>query len=100
MATFSAEHQLNTIPSWHFFTGSVPALKAIWHAYGIMVDAPTPTADIVHTSAVYFIDPQGRGKYLASPMTDHTKAGTAYLPADQIASWGHGIALLARQLAR
>jgi hypothetical protein len=30
---------------------------------------------------------------------DHTKSGTAYLPPRQIVSWGHGIALLARQLA-
>jgi len=32
-------------------------------------------------------------------MDDHTASGTAYLPADQLASWEHGIALVARQLA-
>jgi cytochrome oxidase Cu insertion factor (SCO1/SenC/PrrC family) len=100
MAQYSSEHQLATIPDWHFLTGPVPQLQTVWRDYNVEVQAPNPNADIVHTSAVYFIDPQGREKYLASPMTDHTKAGTAYLPADQIASWGHGIALLARQLAR
>jgi cytochrome oxidase Cu insertion factor (SCO1/SenC/PrrC family) len=100
MALYSGEHQLTTIPDWHFLTGPVPQLQTVWRDYNVEVQAPNPKADIVHTSAVYFIDPQGREKYLASPMTDHTKAGTAYLPADQITSWGHGIALVARQLAR
>jgi len=100
MAQYSSEQQLTTIPDWHFLTGPVGRLQTVWRDYNVAVEAPNPNADIVHTSAVYFIDPQGREKYLASPMTDHTKAGTAYLPAGQIASWGHGIALLARQLAR
>jgi cytochrome oxidase Cu insertion factor (SCO1/SenC/PrrC family) len=100
MALYSGEHELSTIPSWHFFTGSVPRLQSVWHAYNIEVEAPNPDADIVHTSAVYFIDPQGREKFLASPMVDHTKTNQAYLPAGQITSWGRGIALIARQLAR
>jgi cytochrome oxidase Cu insertion factor (SCO1/SenC/PrrC family) len=100
MAQYSGEHQLSSIPSWHFFTGSVPRLQSVWHAYSIEVEAPNPDADIVHTSAVYFIDPQGQEKFLASPMVDHNKKNQAYLPAGQIASWGRGIALIARQLAR
>ena len=100
MAQYSGEHDLSTIPSWHFFTGSGPRLQSVWQAYGIEVQAPNPDADIVHTSAVYFIDPQGREKFLASPMVDHTKKNQAYLPASQITSWGRGIALIARQLAR
>ena len=30
MATYTRAQALNTIPSWHFFTGPVPALKAVW----------------------------------------------------------------------
>jgi cytochrome oxidase Cu insertion factor (SCO1/SenC/PrrC family) len=99
MAKYTRAQALNTIPSWHFFTGPVPALKAVWRGYHIQVYAPNPDADVQHTSAVYFIDPQGRERYLASPEVDHTKSGTAYLPASQQIAWGHGIALLARQLA-
>ena len=51
---YSREHQLISIPDWHFFTGPIAALQAVWRAY---------------------------------------------LPADQIAGWGRGIALLARALA-
>ena len=57
-------------------------------------------ADIVHTSVVYFIDPDGKERFAASPMVDHTTKGTAYLPVAQQAAWARGIALITRQLAR
>jgi protein SCO1 len=100
VAAFSREQQLNLIPSWHFLTGPAASLQAVWNAYHVYVQAPGPDADIVHTSVVYFIDPGGRERFAASPMADHTENGTAYLPLFQQAAWGHGIALIARQLAR
>jgi len=99
VAAYSRQEALNTIPGWHFFTGPVPALKTAWRDYNIAVQAPNPDADIVHTSALYFIDAQGREAFLASPMVDHTKKGTAYLPAKQVAQWATGIALIAHHLA-
>ena len=99
MAKYTRAQQLNTIPSWHFLTGPVPALKLVWRGYNIQVYAPNANADVQHTSAVYFIDPQGRERYLASPEVDHTKSGASYLPASQQIAWGRGIALVARQLA-
>jgi cytochrome oxidase Cu insertion factor (SCO1/SenC/PrrC family) len=99
MAAYSRQEALNTIPSWHFFTGPASALKTAWRDYNIDVQAPNPDADIVHTSALYFIDPQGREAFLASPMVDHTKKGTAFLPARQVAQWATGIALIAHHLA-
>jgi cytochrome oxidase Cu insertion factor (SCO1/SenC/PrrC family) len=100
VAAFSREHLLTTIPSWHFFTGPVASLEAVWRAYNITVQAPNPNADIVHTSALYFIDPAGRERFIASPMDDKTAQGTSYLPAAQLASWGRGIALVTRHLSR
>jgi protein SCO1 len=100
VAAFSAEHQLTTIPSWHFLTGPPASLRAAWRAYQIEVQAPSRNADIVHTSVVYFIDPSGRERFVAAPMADHTAKGKAYLPADVLAAWGRGIALVTRQLAR
>jgi len=98
MKSFSDEHRLNTIPSWHFFTGPPSALKTVWHNYDIAVEAPNPKADIIHTSIVYFIGPNGRKQYVGVPMDDHTGKGTSYLPANQLASWGKGIALVAQSL--
>ncbi len=95
---YSREHQLISIPDWHFFTGPAAALRAVWRAYNVEVEAPNPDADIVHTSVVYFIGPGGAERYVAAPMADHTSSGAAYLPAGQIAAWGRGIALLARTL--
>jgi cytochrome oxidase Cu insertion factor (SCO1/SenC/PrrC family) len=98
MATFSNAQRLNTIPSWHFFTGPVPALRTTWRNYNVEVAAPNPNADIIHTSAVYFIDAQGRERFLASPMVDHTAGGMSYLPLAQISDWAGGIARLATDL--
>jgi cytochrome oxidase Cu insertion factor (SCO1/SenC/PrrC family) len=99
MAAFTDEQHLNTVPTWHFLTGTVPELKSIWHAYGVEVEAPNPNADVIHSSFMFFIDPQGKERYLADPMVDHTKSGTSYLPASQQIAWGRGIAALANRLA-
>jgi cytochrome oxidase Cu insertion factor (SCO1/SenC/PrrC family) len=96
MAAFITEHQLNTVPTWHFLTGPVGSLATVWNSYGVQVDAPNPTADVIHSSLVYFIDPSGHERFLGSPEDDHRANGEAYLPGDQIASWGQGIALVAR----
>jgi cytochrome oxidase Cu insertion factor (SCO1/SenC/PrrC family) len=99
VAAFSAEQRLTKVPAWHFLTGSYPGLRAVWQDYQIEVDAPGPDADVIHSSQMYFIDPQGRERFLANPMVDHNASGSSYLPADQLASWGQGIALVARHLA-
>lgn len=98
MMAYSREQRLITIPDWHFFTGPVPALRTVWNDYNIQVEAPNPNADIVHSSVVYFIDPSGRERFLASPQVDHSASGSSYLPADQISAWGQGIAQVARTL--
>jgi cytochrome oxidase Cu insertion factor (SCO1/SenC/PrrC family) len=98
VTAFSREQRLTQVPSWHFLTGAYPSLAAVWRDYDISVDAPGPDADVIHSSQMYFIDPQGRERFVADPMVDHTASGSSYLPAGQLASWGQGIALVARQL--
>lgn len=100
VSNFSKEHGLNTIPTWYFLTGPVKVLAAIWHAYGIEVVAPNPKADIIHTSVVYFISPNGQKRYVGVPMSDRNAKHQAYLPADQLSSWGKGIALVAASLSK
>jgi len=98
MAAYSQEHQLTSIPSWHFLTGTLASLREAWQAYDVAVQAPSRNADVIHTSVIYFIDASGRERFVGAPMDDHTAAGAAYLPAGQLTDWGHGIALVARQL--
>jgi cytochrome oxidase Cu insertion factor (SCO1/SenC/PrrC family) len=100
MASYSSAQQLDSIPTWHFVTGSLPSLRAVWNDYQIQVQAPSRNADVIHTSLIYFISPQGKERYAAAPMVDHTMKGTAYLPASQLASWGRGIALVAGAAGR
>jgi cytochrome oxidase Cu insertion factor (SCO1/SenC/PrrC family) len=100
MAAYSTAHRLNTIPSWHFFTGPVPALRTAWRDYNIQVEARSPNADIIHTSVLYFIDAKGAERFIASPMVDHTANGAAYLPLAQLSDWATGIARLADDMAR
>jgi cytochrome oxidase Cu insertion factor (SCO1/SenC/PrrC family) len=98
MAAYSKAHHLDTLPSWHFLTGSASTLQSVWREYNIAVSAPNAKADVVHSSVAYFIDPSGRERYVAFPMIDHTASGAAYLPAGPLAQWGLGIALVARAL--
>jgi cytochrome oxidase Cu insertion factor (SCO1/SenC/PrrC family) len=99
VATFSQAHKLSSLPSWHFLTGPLPALEASWNAYGIAVSDRGRNADVVHTDTMYFIDPQGREQFAATPVADYTASGTAYLPTSDLVSWGKGIALIARSIA-
>jgi protein SCO1 len=99
VAAFSRAEQLDSIGSWHFVTGPVSALRQVWSAYQVQVIAPNPNKDVIHTSLVYFIDAAGRERYVAAPMADHTAAGKAFLPPGELASWGRGIALVARDIS-
>jgi cytochrome oxidase Cu insertion factor (SCO1/SenC/PrrC family) len=96
VAAYSSAQRLSSIGSWHFVTGSLKSLRAVWSDYQIYVRAPSRNADVIHTSLIYFIDPQGNERYVTSPMVNHTKQGMAYLPPGQLAAWGRGIALVTR----
>jgi cytochrome oxidase Cu insertion factor (SCO1/SenC/PrrC family) len=100
MRTFTDEHFLNSIPSWHFMTGPPSLLKAIWSDYGVTVVAPSPTADVVHSSLIFFINRNGQEQYLANPTDLHTASGSSYLPAGSLADWGKGIALVVKSMMK
>jgi len=98
VAAFTHEHRLDTVPSWHFVTGPIDRLQEVWDRYGVTVDAPGPSADVVHSSFVYFVDPTGHERYLGSPGEEHRADGEAYLPGNQIAAWGRGIAAVSESM--
>ena len=98
VAVYSRSNGLESIPSWHFLTGSVAQLRSVWQSYGVYVNVPDPSADVEHTSLTVFVDPHGVERYVAVPMVDHTSSGNSYLPAGPLASWGKGISLVATGL--
>jgi len=53
---YSRVHQMTY--QWRFLTGSLPALKRVWNAYGI--EASVVKGQIDHTPALYVIDQRGR----------------------------------------
>ncbi len=54
--SYSALHGM--MRQWHFLTGSLAQLRAVWRAYGIGVDIERGQID--HTPALFVIDPRGR----------------------------------------
>jgi len=54
--SYSQLHGL--VNEWHFMTGSLAQLKAVWKEYGIAVDVTRGL--ISHTPALFVIDPRGR----------------------------------------
>jgi thiol-disulfide isomerase/thioredoxin len=51
---------LGGLPNWFFATGQVPALQAVWKAYGVYVGADPKTRTVTHGAVVEFVDPSGR----------------------------------------
>lgn len=100
VAAFTREHQLNTIPTWHFLTGPVATLQRIWNAYGIQVSTRIVHGQwtVVHTTVDFFVGSGGRELFVAAPGAEYrsTPAHRAYLPGATFAAWGRGIALVAR----
>lgn len=84
---FSREHQLDQLPNWHFLTGATAQLRQAWHEYAIAVQ-PSRTGDVLHSALMYFIDPQGRERWLAFPSAN----------PGLIAQWGQAIAAVAKHL--
>ncbi len=53
--SYSEAHGM--LRSWRFLTGSLPALKRVWHDYDI--DVQITAGQIDHTPALFVVDPQG-----------------------------------------
>jgi cytochrome oxidase Cu insertion factor (SCO1/SenC/PrrC family) len=68
---FSREHGLSSLHNWHFVTGSTKDLQAVWKAYGIVVK-PNPDGDVQHSEFLYFIDPDGKERYIGSVDTEES----------------------------
>ncbi len=100
VVAFDQLHGLTNMANWHFLTGPGPKLLQIAKQYGISVQVPANNDpnQIVHADYVYFLNPKGQERYLASPVVDQTKSGTGYLPQATLAQWGHGIASYAQKL--
>ena len=57
--TFTREHGLSAMPSWHFVTGSLAQLTPVLRSYGITVSLQSVGME-AHSQVVYFVDAAGR----------------------------------------
>ena len=92
VAHFTQVHGLSKLSNWYFLTGSTPVLRSVWKRYGIEVVVPKGATQTEHADYLYFIDPHGQERYLASPQVDQRRDGTGYLPKGTLVTWGQGIA--------
>jgi cytochrome c biogenesis protein CcmG/thiol:disulfide interchange protein DsbE len=69
--SYSRLHGL--LGQWHFLTGALPHLKAVWTAYHI--DVRIERGEIDHTPALFMIDPSGRLRRLYLTQTSYAAVG-------------------------
>ncbi len=84
---FDRVHGLSTVPEWHYLTGPLPELGAVWHAYG---EQPIigPDDSVNHDPTIEFIGPNGNVRALGS-----------YGPGSADATrWGYALATVAETL--
>ncbi len=69
--SYSQAHGL--LRQWHFLTGSLRQLGAVWKAYGI--DVEIRHGQIDHTPALFMIDPQGRIRRIYLTQSSYSAIG-------------------------
>lgn len=89
---------LGSLPNWHMATGPLPAVDAVWKAYGVSISLDPRTGLEGHNDVMDFVDAQGDLRYRATPFADESSHGTFSLPAASEARWGEGIAAYAGKL--
>ena len=58
-AAFDRQEGMAQLPNWHFVTGPLTQLQAVWNAYGVETDVAPAGAMIAHSDLVYLIDGSG-----------------------------------------
>ena len=94
-----AQPGMATLSNWRMLTGPLVTLNATWSSYDVAVSVVKHTGAEAHNDVIYFIDPQGRERYRATPFANESRDGTSSLPSADIARWASGIATYAGELA-
>jgi cytochrome oxidase Cu insertion factor (SCO1/SenC/PrrC family) len=75
---FTKEQGLDSIPTWHFLTGTAAELEPVWKVYAISVTHDEKSGEIVHTSGIYLLDQKGQKRwYISFPIADQGDSATA-----------------------
>lgn len=56
---FDRQEGMDQLANWHFATGPLPQLQAVWNAYGVQTAVSPAGAMVAHSDLVYVIDAHG-----------------------------------------
>ncbi len=82
-----------------FLTGTLRQLNAVWTHYGVSVNV-NASNDVVHNDVLYFVDPGGHLRALATPFANESPSATFTLSTSDVSRFAQGIAAEAGSLAR
>ena len=83
--TFVARHDLGGVKSFHFVTGPLARLAAIWNAYGIQVTSSASSVMSIHSDLVFVIAPSGRIRWIVPDDPIASSSGQSSAEAELIA---------------
>jgi cytochrome oxidase Cu insertion factor (SCO1/SenC/PrrC family) len=61
---FDTQERLTHLANWHYLTGSLAQLSAVWSSYGVKADYSPGGAMVAHSDVVYVIDGSGRARFV------------------------------------
>jgi protein SCO1 len=83
---------LGSLANWHFLTGPVHTLNAVWNDFGVSISVYVDTKVVVHNDVLYLVDPRGVLVSRGSPFSDESHHGVFSLPAPLEGVAGRGLA--------
>ncbi len=86
-------------PDVQFLTGPLRELNAVWVRYGVSVSV-NAAHQVVHNDVLYFVDPGGRLRALATPFANESASARFTLSSTDERRFAQGIATEASSLAR
>ena len=89
---------ISSLPDWHFLTGSLAQLDAVWKSYGVTVEVQRKTGLVSHNDTLYFIDASGRLRLRATPFANENTSRVFSLPIATETAFATGIADQVRNL--
>lgn len=98
-ASILQQPALSGLHNFRFLTGSVKTLDPVWVSYGVSITADRATRAVTHNDLLYFVTPQGKIAWSATPFANESRSGSFSLPAAEITRFATGIAHYARKLA-
>jgi len=86
---------LSALGNWHFLTGSLAALDAVWRSYGVTINVSPTSGIVAHNNVMYFVDPRGQLRIRITPVADESSTGAFTLPPASVIRSAEGIAAYA-----